>query len=339
MHRRTFLQAGSGCLAHLLLQAACAPRAQRAAWTRGPGAAGAIVAETPFARLEAIGPGAWAVISTPLGGDRTTFANGGLIAGRTGVVAIEGFYQPAGAAWLAGLARQLTGRHPTHVVVTHYHIDHAAGIAGYAPVPGDASRDDRRDAPHDRAPRVISSARTQDAVLRGGPVAPPRDADLLRPWADVVVIDPRARLAIDLGDRLLHVHARNGHTASDLVVEDPDARLLFSGDLVWNGMFPNYTDAQPLTLRESVRWLGSRDARALVPGHGARADAPAFDRSVALLDSLEHVARRAVADGVPVDEAARRYVVPEALGDWMASPTGVRRAMAAWYRALGSSTA
>ncbi|HMS02599.1 MAG TPA: MBL fold metallo-hydrolase, partial [Gemmatimonadaceae bacterium] len=141
------------------------------------------------------------------------------------------------------------------------------------------------------------------------------------------------------GDRLLHAHARAAHTAGDLVVGDPDARLLFTGDLVWNGMFPNYTDAQPLTLRESVRWLESRDARALVPGHGARADAPAFDRYVALLDSLEHVARRAVADGVPVDEAARRYVVPEALGDWMASPAGVRRAMAAWYRALGSSTA
>jgi hypothetical protein len=32
-----------------------------------------------------------------LGGDRTTLCNGGLVAGRDGVLAIEGFMQPAGA--------------------------------------------------------------------------------------------------------------------------------------------------------------------------------------------------------------------------------------------------
>jgi nicotinamidase-related amidase len=42
----------------------------------------------------------WALISTPLSGDRTTLSNGGIIAGRNAVLAIEGFNQPAGAAWL-----------------------------------------------------------------------------------------------------------------------------------------------------------------------------------------------------------------------------------------------
>jgi glyoxylase-like metal-dependent hydrolase (beta-lactamase superfamily II) len=46
-------------------------------------------------------------------------------------LAIEGFNQPQGAEWLAGKARQLTGKWPTHVVLTHYHADHANGVAGY----------------------------------------------------------------------------------------------------------------------------------------------------------------------------------------------------------------
>ncbi|MCU0617219.1 MAG: MBL fold metallo-hydrolase [Gemmatimonadaceae bacterium] len=322
-NRRSFLQLGTGCLAHLLLQAACAPLGRRRAWTaaRGP-----VVAEAPFARLEAIGPGAWAVISTPLGGDRTTFANGGLIAGRTGVVAIEGFYTAAGARWLAGLARQLTGRHPTHVVVTHYHIDHASGVAGYAEAAGDA-------------PRLLTTAPTQDAVLRGGPVAPPRESALLRPWADVLTVAPRRALTIDLGDRTLQVRSTHGHTASDLIVEDQDAGLCFGGDLLWNGMFPNFVDADPPAWRSAMDTLPSTAGSRVVPGHGPIMDMTARARFVTLLDTLEDAARRAHADGRSIDQLVAEWRVPESLGDWMASPAAVRRAFSAWYRALGSSTA
>lgn len=322
-NRRSFLQLGTGCLAHLLLQAACAPLGRRRAWTaaRGP-----VVAETPFARLEAIGPGAWAVISTPLGGDRTTFANGGLLAGRTGVVAIEGFYTAAGARWLAEQARRLTGRHPTHVVVTHYHIDHASGVVGYAESTS-------------TTPRLLTSASTQDAVLRGGPVAPPRDAAMLRPWADVITVAPQRPFAIDLGDRTLHVRSTRGHTASDLIIEDLDANICYGGDLLWNGMFPNFVDADPRAWRLAIETVPSATRARLVPGHGSLMDAAARARFATLLDTLEEAARRAHRDGQSIDQLAAEWRVPEALGDWMASPAAIRRAIAAWYRALGSSTA
>ena len=49
------------------------------------------------------------------------------------------FAELAGSCWkgehpdgkTAAKARELTGRWPTHVVVTHYHADHANGVAGY----------------------------------------------------------------------------------------------------------------------------------------------------------------------------------------------------------------
>ena len=43
-----------------------------------------------------IADGVWAVISTPLNGARATVSNGGLIAGKNGVLAIEGFQTPEG---------------------------------------------------------------------------------------------------------------------------------------------------------------------------------------------------------------------------------------------------
>src|SRR6187402_2326900 len=76
--RRDFLRVSGGCLAHVMLSSACASKSTRARWTAP---ANPTVSTAPFARLDAIAADTWAVISTPLGGDRTTFANGGIIAG------------------------------------------------------------------------------------------------------------------------------------------------------------------------------------------------------------------------------------------------------------------
>ena len=320
--RRRFLQAAGGCLTHLAWQAAGSSEAIRRRWTA---TTGAVVREEPFGRLEAIGTNAWALISTPLEGDRTTFANGGLIAGRTGVVAIEGFYTPEGARWLAEQARALTGRWPTHVVLTHYHVDHASGVDGY----GAAAL-----AAGGAAALVHTTTNTRARATSGSPVAPRDSAAMLRALADVVVVPGDATHTIDLGDRQVILQPLRGHTDSDLVVSDPDAGVQFSGDLLWNGMFPNFVDAAPLAWRDSVRTVAAARSRWLVPGHGAVVAPEALDRFAGLLDALEDAARRGHAAGRTSAEAAASFAVPSSLGEWMASRGGVERAMTAWYRAL-----
>jgi glyoxylase-like metal-dependent hydrolase (beta-lactamase superfamily II) len=320
--RRTFLRIAAGCTAHVFLNSACAPRRSRLAWTAPHDP---IVTTTPFARLEAIGADAWALISTPLGGDRTTFANGGIIAGRSGVVVVEGFYKTAGAEWLAQQARALTGRWPTHVVLTHYHVDHASGVTGFAN--GGAM------------PRVHATAPTRTQALSGGPVAPPKDAAFEKVLADIVVVPTSGTSKVDLGNRVLVLEPLTGHTSSDLAVHDDDAALHWSGDLVWYKMFPNFVDATPTKLAASVRALAKRlDAKGarLVPGHGARIDADGMRTYIGLLESLEAAARAGHAAGKPAADVAAAYTVPASLGDWMAAKPSVERAMTAWYKELGA---
>lgn len=279
----------------------------------------------PFARLEAIGADAWALISTPLGGDRTTFANGGIIAGRSGVVVVEGFYRTAGAEWLAQQARALTGRWPSHVVLTHYHVDHASGVAGFAN--GGAM------------PRIHATVPTRAQALGGGPVAPVKDVALERALADVIVAPTSGVSRIDLGNRVLTLEPLTGHTSSDLAVHDEDAGLTWSGDLVWYKMFPNFVDATPTKLAASVRALAKRlevKGARLVPGHGARIEADGMGTYIGLLESLEGAARTGHAAGKPAAEVAAAYAVPTTLGDWMAARPSVERAMTAWYRELGA---
>lgn len=122
MRRRDFVRTS----AHLALAGSIAPKLLRRL-TTPRAAAGA----EPFGNLQKIADGVWAMVSTPLKGDRTTLSNGGLIAGKDAVLAIEGFNLVAGATWLGERSRELTGRWPTHVVLTHYHSDHANGVAGW----------------------------------------------------------------------------------------------------------------------------------------------------------------------------------------------------------------
>jgi len=312
--RREFVS----CASHLALAAVCMPLAVRERWARV--ALGTVVADEPFGRLEQVGEGIWALISTPLGGDYTTTSNGGIIAGRSGVLAIEGFNTPAGATWLANKSRELTGRWPTHVVLTHYHADHANGVAGYL---GNAAH-----------PVIRTTTTTRELVLtRNTPTNDARVSAL----RDAEVIVPIDATRIDLGSRMVRLVPRAGHTASDVSIEVDDPSLVFCGDLVWNGMFPNYVDATPSALARSVKALRRPGATTYVPGHGGVAHEGDVARYVSMLDEVEAAARSARAKGISAAEAALAFAQPPSLGEWtLFNKVFYERAFAAWYRELAA---
>jgi glyoxylase-like metal-dependent hydrolase (beta-lactamase superfamily II) len=317
--RRDFVAQTGSCAAHIALAAAVAPNALRTAWANS--SISETVATEPFGSLEKVADGIWALISTPLGGDRTTLSNGGLIAGRSGVLAIEGFNQPAGAVWLAQKARELTGKWPTHVVVTHYHADHANGVAGY--LSGDTKE----------VPTVRATERTRNLVIEKNQ---PADAARTSALQAAALLSPTAPTTLDLGGRTVRIIPRSGHTDSDVSLEVDDPSVVFCGDLVWNGMFPNYVDAIPTKLAASVKALRRTRSTIYVPGHGALARQAEFDRYVAVLNEVEQAARKARSEGKSAADAGAAYSLPPSLGEWtLFNKVFFERAFAAWYRELG----
>jgi glyoxylase-like metal-dependent hydrolase (beta-lactamase superfamily II) len=315
--RRDFLLTTGTCAAHLALAASVLPEALRARWTRAP--LGTTVAREPFGSLERIGDGVWALVSNPLGGDRTTLSNGGLIVGRNAVLAIEGFNTPQGAEWLANKARELTGRWPTHVALTHYHSDHANGVAGYLAA--------------NEHPELRATERTRELVVqRNKPEDPARVAAL----EHVSLITPDRPTTLDLGGRVVRVVPRRGHTESDVSLELDDPSIGFCGDLFWNAMFPNFVDALPTQLSQSVRALRRDRDTLYVPGHGALGKQADYDRYAAMLDEVERAARAAHEKGTSAADAAAAFNLPESLGSWtLFSKAFYNRAFEAWYRELG----
>lgn len=312
MNRRTFLENTASCTAHLLWMAGAAgPAARRlfAAQPRGP-----VVAQEPWGRIEEVGPDMWAMISTPLAGDRAsgawrTISNGGIIAGRSEVLVIEAFASEEGARWLADEALRLTGRRPTIGVVTHFHSDHCGGLAGYRG--------------EDWAVPVRSTAQTRE--LLGEQDALP----------DPSLPATGAATALDLGGRTVRITSRAGHTPSDVSIAVDEPHVVWCGDLVWNGMFPNYVHATPSVKAASVRALVADDAPRYVPGHGDLARRADLERYLVLLDDVEQHARRAIERGDPLAAAADAYQIPEGVGEWvMFSPRYFRVAFEAWRREL-----
>jgi glyoxylase-like metal-dependent hydrolase (beta-lactamase superfamily II) len=292
------------------------PLAAQRAWAASP--LGTVVAREPFGNLERVADGVWALISTPLSGDRTTISNGGLIVGRNAVLAIEGFNQPQGAQWLAGKARELTGRWPTHVALTHYHADHANGVAGYL---GGSDH-----------PELRATKRTRDLVVERNQ---PADSARVAALDQAVFIGADQPSTLDLGGRVARVVPRRGHTESDVSIELDDPSIVFCGDLFWNAMFPNYVDAIPTQLSESVRALRRTRDTIYVPGHGALGKGADFDRYIAMIDEVERGARAAYNKGLSPADGAAAFMLPPSLGEWtLFSKVFYERAFTAWYRQL-----
>ncbi len=322
MHRRNFVATLGGCAAHLAAVGAAGGFGMRrlfAARPRGP-----VVAEEPWGRLEQLSDGVWALISTPLVDDpkaRLTVANGGIIAGRSGVALVEGLVSPEGARWLASAARELTGRAPDHVILTHYHGDHSTGLSALYE-DGDA---------------ILHASQTTLATLQRSAEENGRVLST-KGFADerLTLVGEGGPSRLDLGDRRLEIRPALGHTDSDLWIVLEDPHITFCGDLVWNHMVPNYVDAIPSRLSTSVRALVDEPADPWVPGHGDLADSADLDQYLTFIDAIEDAARRAIAAGTPPEAAAAEYRPPPTLGEWVAfSPRYYEVAFRAWERELG----
>lgn len=330
--RRGFLAAAGACLGHLWL----APREARALAGAGAAAArrprpfGAVAApgrgpiryREGWGEIEAVADGVWALISTPLSAHPEagrTVANGGIIAGRDGVLIVEAYASPEGASWMAERAYELTGRMPDRVVLTHHHGDHTNGVPGYFPGGEDG-------------PAVLSTAAVKDRLMSAGSVSSARAARIRSEL-------PAARMEmLDLGGRMVHVVPRDGHTGSDVTVEVVDPGVAFCGDLVWNRLFPNYVHATPSRLALAVDALFEDEARVFVPGHGPIPDAGELGLYRELLGMVEDAARRGHEAGRSAVEAAAGFDMPGALADWVFfSDRYVEVAIGAWYRELAAS--
>lgn len=298
------------------------------------------IGEKPFARIEKLDDGVYALISTPFtkagkAGDLATHSNGGLIIGKEKILAIDSYRTPAGASYMADACLFLTGRLPTHVVNTHFHFDHLGGTRAF--IRGEAN------------PEVMMTQTTRKLAFETysktvpHPDNPNLSISALNKWggylsdASNIITDENKPFTLDLGGRTVTITPMCGHTASDLVIKDDLSGVTFAGDLIWDGIFPNFMSSSPSKWTESVQSILKSSEGMIVPGHGSvnkvRSDSTESYRN--LLSEVEKHARASREKGMTSDAAAKEFRLPSVLGDYSYFRNGFHEvAMEAWYQEL-----
>jgi cyclase len=268
--------------------------------------------EAPFT-LREVAPGVYAAIDR----NAEAGANAGFVIGDDGVVIVDSFQYPKAAERLLAEIRRLTALPIRYVINTHYHIDHVAGDAVFQAA-GALVVAQRN---------VAGWIRSENLKFFGPDQAEERALVAGLPLPDLLV---DRSLTIRLGARRLEVRALAGHTGGDLVVAVPDAKVLFTGDLVWRRMTPNLVDATVSRWTHTLEDLERRPGAAgyaYVPGQGdvARlADVVEFRH---YLGDLTRAVKSALGSGVRGDALIAAALGPlrTRYGAWGLFETGAPR--------------
>lgn len=224
-------------------------------------------------------------------------SNAGVVITDEGVVVFDALGTPSLGLLLLQKIRQVTDKPIKYVVVSHYHADHIYGLQVFkqlgAQIIAPSGAETYLDTP-------IGQDRLQE---RRASLAPwvNEDTRLVRP--DIYVDAPYHFTLGGVDFNLTNLG--KAHSDADMVMLVEQDRVLYSGDLIFEGRVPFVGNANSLAWLQTLKSLETRQLAALVPGHGPVAMDPS--ESVALtrhyLAYLREVMGAAVADFTPFSEA------------------------------------
>ena len=188
--------------------------------------------------------------------------NTGVIIGDDGCVVIDTQATPAMAQDVIARIRLVTDKPIKYVILSHYHAVRVFGASAYEGatiIASDATRGlivERGEADKasemGRFPRLFQNTETVPQGLV---------------WPHLTFAK---EMTLWLGKREVKLaHIGRGHTAGDIIAFVPDARVVFSGDLVEYHSACYCGDAHLVDWPQTLERLAALDARALVPGRGA----------------------------------------------------------------------
>ena len=243
----------------------------------------------PDPSLEEVAEGVHAYVQP----DGTWFLNNaGVLIGSRSVILVDQCGTVARGRALLEAARRIADLPVQALVNTHHHGDHTFGNFlvpdGACIIGHHLARDE-----------VITTGTTITALFQGPE------------WGDIEVRPPMVtfdrELTLWLDDRevqLLHF-GTPAHTTNDVVAWLPDAGVLFSGDLVFNGGTPFALQGSISGWLETIPKLRELGAATLVPGHGPVTTPAALDVVEAYLRFVAEVAQDGRDAGLSPLEAAQ----------------------------------
>lgn len=218
--------------------------------------------------------------------------NIGVSTGADGAFVIDDQFAPLAPKILAAI-EAIDAKPVAFVVNTHWHGDHTGGNEAF----GQAGA---RIVAHDNVRK-----RLKEGLKRETSETPPAPAGALP------VITFSDAVTFHWNGREIRVsHLDGAHTDGDAIIHFPDANVIHTGDIYFNGSYP-FVDLQSggsfdgvIAAQEKILSL-SDDATKIIPGHGALASKATLSANIAMLKDVRARIAALIARGLSEDETVK----------------------------------
>jgi cyclase len=213
--------------------------------------------------------------------------NVGVLATERGAVIVDSMTFRMQGARIREIAEKIGGGPVQAIINTHYHRDHTHGNPAFPP-----------------GTKVVATQRTRDYLLHFD--APYWDGASAGTLPNETFEEAHE---LKVGGKTIRLqHLGRGHTGGDLVVLFVEDRVLHTGDLVFNGRYPNIDLEAGGSLREwdaTLDRVMALDFDRVIPGHGPVTDREGIRAFQRFLRELWSFAETAAREGKSLEETLK----------------------------------
>ena len=224
-------------------------------------------------------------------------SNAGFVITGDGVVVFDSLGTPSLASKLVDRISEITEQPIRRVIVSHYHADHIYGLQVFEELGAEIN------APEGAQKYLRSEAAKERLEERRFSLDPWVNENTHLVLPDVTISKSSS---FTMGDVTFTInYMGKAHSDGDMsMLVEPD-RVLFSGDIIFEGRVPFVGSADTKNWLETLTRLETGGLTALIPGHGPASTSPekTISQTRAYLAYLREVMGAAVDEFIPFDEA------------------------------------
>jgi cyclase len=233
-----------------------------------------------------------------LGGEKGV--NTGFIIGKNGILMIDSTFSPDDANQVLQHIRSVTQKPIKYLFNTHHHADHTFGNQVFS-AKVVAHRQCRN-----IMTKLLEREWSQDSIqkyVEENPEWKKKLTNLSITLPDLVFDD---KWEIDLGNLKVTLVHTGGHTGDSSIAHVDSSRVLFAGDLIFQGRYPFMRDGNSQQWLLALKKIRDLDFEVLVPGHGYPCDKSEVERHIDYFENLLENCKKFIQEDLPTDEIVKQ---------------------------------
>jgi cyclase len=239
-------------------------------------------------------------------------ANAGIIVGKDGIVVVDTLISAKQAQRFIKDIRKISGKPILYVIDTHYHLDHTFGNAEFAKlgavIVAQANCRENMVKYGEETLKNIKEYGLTPEQLEGTEIAYP-------------ILTFTDRMMIDLGDEKVDlIYVAPSHTTGNILVQIPDRKVLFTGDILFTDFHPYMADGDIPGWIRNLDYIETLDVDRIIPGHGPLSDKKDISDMISYLITFDTKAKELAAhsnDAKAIAAEMLNSLPTRAQGQWM----------------------